>query len=499
MKNNNYLELKKQFETITQLKSILTIAQWDFSTYMPNGAFKNKKQEIASLSSLIYNLESSGEVVSLIRKVSLDSKNLDTWQLANLNLIRKIHERSKVIDSSLQKKYVEASAECEFIWRKARLNNDFKSLQPYLDNVFNVTRKIASIKSEKFNIPKYEILLDQFDSNRKESELDKIFQHTKNHLPQLISRIVKKQKNRKTIPLSKPIDIQIQQQISVRIAQIIGFDLDRGRIDQSVHPFSTGRNDDVRITTKYDSVNILDNIFTILHEVGHGLYLQNLPYKYRNQPVGDFQSMSFHESQSLFMETQTGTSKAFLELLSKLLHDEFNIRGNEYSVENLYNLKTTVKPGLIRIEADEATYPMHVIMRYEIEKSIINDKISAKDLPELWRQKTNEYLGILPDSDRNGCMQDIHWVSGLFGYFPTYYIGAIISSMLKKGMARQDLNIDIAIRNRDFKSINTYLNQNLRQHGSALESGQLLELSTGYKDINVDVFLNYIKTKYIDN
>jgi carboxypeptidase Taq len=196
--------------------------------------------------------------------------------------------------------------------------------------------------------------------------------------------------------------------------------------------------------------------------------------------------MSFHESQSLFMEMQIGTSKAFLELLSKLLHDEFNIRGNEYSAENLYNLKTTVKPGLIRIEADEATYPMHVIMRYEIEKSIINDKISAKDLPELWRQKTNEYLGILPDSDRNGCMQDIHWVSGLFGYFPTYYMGAIISSMLIKGMAKQDLNIDTAIRGGDFESINAYLNQNLRQHGSALESDQLLELSTGHKDINVD-------------
>jgi carboxypeptidase Taq len=499
MKNNNYFKLEQKFETITGLKNILTIAQWDCSTYMPDGASKNKNKELATLSSLISSLESSPEVGSLIHEISLDSKELDIWQLSNLDLIRNKYEHSKAIDISLQKKYVEASAECEFIWRKCRLNNDFKKLEPYLDKVMDLSRQIASIKSAKFNTPKYEILLDQFDPNRRESELDKIFQHTKSHLPEIISKIMEKQQNRKIIPLSKTVDIKTQKEIAIRIAQIIGFDFDRGRIDQSVHPFSTGRNNDVRITTKYDSVNILDNIYNILHEAGHGLYLQNLPYKYRNQPVGDYQNMSFHESQSLLMEMQIGTSKAFLELLSKLLYDEFNIRGNEYSAENLYNLKTTVKPGVIRIEADETTYPMHVIMRYEIEKSIINEKISAKDLPELWNKKIKEYLGISPDSNKDGCMQDIHWVSGLFGYFPTYYMGAIISSMLIKGMAKQDLNIDTAIRDRDFESINAYLNQNLRQHGSALENDQLLELSTGYNNINVDVFLNYLKTKYIDN
>ncbi|MFK7973893.1 MAG: carboxypeptidase M32 [Rickettsiaceae bacterium] len=497
--SNKYLELENQFEIITQLKNILTIAQWDFSTYMPNGASQNKKQEIASLASLIANLESSDEIISLINKIVPYSTKLDEWQSANINLIKTRYEHSSVIDQSLQKQYVEVSAECEFIWRTARINNDFKTLEPYLDKVFDITRKLASIKSEKFNIPKYEILLDQFDSNRLEKELNQVFEETTRQLPQLINKITDKQKNRKTIPLSKPIDLQTQKQISTRLAKLIGLDLERSRIDQSVHPFCTGRNDDVRITTKYDSINILDNIFNILHEAGHGLYLQNLPYKYINQPVGDFHSMSFHESQSLFMEMQIGTSKAFLELLSKLLHDEFNIRGNEYSAENLYNLKTTVNPCLIRIDADEVTYPMHIIIRYEIEQAIINEAIPAKDLPALWREKTTKYLGITPDNDKNGCMQDIHWVSGLFGYFPTYYIGAIISSMLASNMTEKGININTAIKCSDFQSINTYLNKNLREYGASLTSSKLLECSTGCTELNVNTFFNYLTTKYLND
>ena len=254
MKNNNYFKLEQKFETITGLKNILTIAQWDCSTYMPDGASKNKNKELATLSSLISSLESSPEVGSLIHEISLDSNDLDAWQLSNLNLIRKKHEYSQVIDLSLQKKYVEAAGQCEFIWRECRPNNDFKKLAPYLDKVIDLTHQITSIKSEKFNTPKYEILLDQFDSTRKEKELDKIFERTKSRLPGIISQITKKQQDRKIIPLSKPVNIKTQKEIAIKIAKIIGFDLDRGCIDQSIHPFSTGRNNDVRITTKYDSV-----------------------------------------------------------------------------------------------------------------------------------------------------------------------------------------------------------------------------------------------------
>ena len=335
MKNNYYSDLEKRVTKITQLRNILVIAQWDFSTYLPYSAAESKGKEIAALSSFISTLETDDEIELLINKSFQKSEYLDKWQLQNLNLIAKTYRHGKAIDQSLQREYIEASTKCEFIWREARLKNDFKKLEPYLDNVFNIIREIASIKSKKFNKPKYESLLDQFDPDRKEDELNKIFQHTKKHLPSLISQILEKQKDYKIIPLSKSIDVKTQEKISTRIAETIGFDFKKGRIDQSVHPFSTGRNDDVRITTKYDEVNILDNIYSVLHEAGHGLYLQNLPYKYKNQPVGDFQGMAFHESQSLFMEKQIGINKYFLEFLSKLLHDEFDIKGNEYSAENL--------------------------------------------------------------------------------------------------------------------------------------------------------------------
>ena len=227
-------------------------------------------------------------------------------------------------------------------------------------------------------------------------------------------------------------------------------------------------------------------------ETGHALYQQNLPAKYRNQTVGGPKGMSFYESQSLIMENQVGTSRSFMEYLAKMLKDEFSFSGPEYSADNLYKLVTWVKPSFIRVDADEATYPLHVILRFEIEGNL-----RAFELPELWNSKMQEYLVIVPDSDADGCMQDLDWPSGYLGYFSSYTNGAIIASMLMKKVKETNSSIDVEIAKGSFKSLNQYLTENLRGYGYSKNSADLLEASTGHNMIQPTIFTDYLRAKYL--
>jgi carboxypeptidase Taq len=231
--------------------------------------------------------------------------------------------------------------------------------------------------------------------------------------------------------------------------------------------------------------------------VGHGLYQQNLPQAYRDQPVGGPQGMAFHESQSIIMERQACTSIAFVDFLAALLRDDFGFKGKEYEAENLYKLLTRVAPSLVRVGADEVTYPLHVILRFEIEEALIEGSIKANDLPELWNTKMQAYLGIIPQTDDVGCMQDIHWPSGQLGYFPAYANGAIIASMLIQAAQKEYPTIDVALREGNFNDLNNFLTENLRKFGSMKSSSDLLADSTGHTKIQPTMFLAYLKKKYL--
>jgi carboxypeptidase Taq len=377
------------------------------------------------------------------------------------------------------------------------MENDWKKLEPYIDKVFASVRKIAKLKADKFGIAQYDILVDSFDPERKSSEIEEVFNNLKDNLPDLIQKIVKKQSPEKVIPLREKIDENTQREIGLRVMRAMGFDMDRGRLDKSVHPFCGGTNDDVRLTTRYDESNFLSSLLGVIHEAGHGLYQQNLPANYLDQPVGNAKGMAFHESQSLIMEKQAGKTPEFMQFLARILRDEFKIKGEEYSAENLYLLMTRVEPSLIRVDADEATYPLHVIIRFEIEKAIIDGSLKTKDLPEYWNKKMEQYLGIIPDSDKDGCMQDIHWPSGWFGYFPSYTNGAIIASMLMKAAREKHPEINGQLASGSFTGLNEYLNKNLRNYGSVKNSASLLKISTGHSKINPEIFTDYLKSKYL--
>ena len=496
MNRKNYSLLAEHMQKITQLSNISNIIGWDYATNMPPKAADSRGGEMATIAAVIHETFVSERTADLIGEAKLEMNSLDDWQKANLNLIENDYLKEKVIDKDLQIRSTIASNKCEFAWRQARAQNDFASLKPMLEEVVEITKEIALAKASLMNVQPYEALVDMYDPNRSIEEINQVCLALKNNLPNLINEISEKQKSESVIALKDKISIDLQTIICKDMILKMGLTQEESRLDQSTHPFCGGTSSDIRMTTRYNEHNFLTSLYGAIHEAGHGLYQANLPHEYIYQPIGRANGTSFHESQSLIMEMQAGTSKEFCNYLAKILKDNYGIKGPEYEADNIYKLLTRVNPSFIRVDADEATYPMHVIVRYEIEKALIEGDIKVADLPSIWADKMKHYLGIVPDSDQKGVLQDIHWPSGSFGYFPSYSLGAIIASMLMKQITNSS-NAKHELEQGNFGSINKYLNENFRNYGSYLTSSDLLKKSTGEDKINPEIFLNYLKSKYL--
>ena len=493
----NYLLLEKEIEEINQISNVVDILSWDIAVNMPIGSAESRTNEMSLLSSIIHSRLKSNKINDLINAADAEISQLNIWQIANLREIKRKTRYISCISDNLQKQYISAATKSELVWREARKDNDFNKLKPYLREVLGCVQELSEAKASLLNCTKYDALLDEYDPARKTEDLKQIFASLKTVLPDLIKQVVDKQKVETVLPIS---DVPIEQQklIGRRIMEIMGFDFTRGRIDDSTHPFCGGTTFDIRITNRYKTGDFISGIMGVVHETGHALYEQNLPANYKNQLVGKAKGMAIHESQSLLMEMQIGRSKEFCEFLSKLLNNEFGFKGEEYSADNLYKLNTRVKPSLIRVDADEVTYPMHVTLRFEIEELLINQELTLDDIPDFWNKKMQEYLGVLPNTNSEGCLQDIHWPSGWFGYFPAYTCGAIIASMLMKAARESVANIETDITYGNFNSINEFLNNRVRNYGSLKTPDDLIKEATGENKINPEIFLNYLKQKYLN-
>ena len=493
----HYSKLEKLLVPITHLKNLLSIAKWDKATMLASGSAASRQREIASATAIAHKMLTASAVGECVTGALQEVDALDEWQRANLNMIKKAHEEALCIPATLKEEYSVATGTCEFAWRTARKNNDFKALIPHLDRVFDLARRIGKLKAERFGQKPYDALLDVYNPDFTSQSIKEVYAVLKKALPGLIQTIMDRQASEKIIPLTEKIDDATQRALSLKILEKMDFSLEHGRLDESAHPFCDGSNDDVRLTTRYEEDNFLSAVTSTIHEAGHGLYQQNLPKAYRDQPVGGPKGLTFHESQSIIMERQAGISKPFVAFLAALLRDDFGFKGAAYTAQNLYKLLTRVTPSLVRIDADEVTYPLHVILRFEIEEAIIEGSVNAKDLPALWNKKIKTYLGITPDKDANGCMQDIHWHIGSLGYFPAYTNGAMIASMLMKAARAKYPGIDTELSTGSFKSLNDYLNTHLRQFGSIKPSTDLLAGATGYTDVQPTIFIDYLKEKYL--
>jgi len=339
-----------------------------------------------------------------------------------------------------------------------------------------------------------------YEPGQSSAAIDLIFSEVVEFLPDFIQQVVEKQKTDTVIYPKGAFPVEAQRKLGLTLMEAIGFDFEHGRLDVSHHPFCGGVAEDVRITTRYSENNFGESLMGVLHETGHAKYEQGLPKDWLNQPVGSARGMGIHESQSLFQEMQIARGQPFLQfaapIIKKLLANE---KSEEqcWSADNLYQLNNRVKPDYIRVNADEVTYPMHVILRYEIEKSLINQQLSVNDLPEIWNEKMQQYLGISTAGNyKDGCMQDIHWTDGSLGYFPTYTLGAMNAAQLYQAANNELPNLTQQLANGQFDALNQWQKENIWSKGSFYSIDDLMTHATGEK-LNTQYYINHLKQRFL--
>ncbi|TGD73900.1 carboxypeptidase M32 [Mangrovimicrobium sediminis] len=475
-----YQQLEDTRKRIAALNNALGILHWDQETMMPEGAAPARAEVLAELQLMVHELQTDAALPDLLDAAEATSNTLDDWQRANLREMRHRYLHANAVPGDLVQHIVRARSESQMTWRRARPDNDFAALAPKLDALFQLKREEAAIKSEVLGVTPYEALLDEFDPGRREAHIDAIFDDLGAYLPPTIARIRERQAAAPA-PLvpAGPFPLAAQEALSREIMQVLDFPFDRGRLDTAAHPFSGGAEGDVRITTRYSEADFVQSLMAVIHETGHALYEDGLPEAWRGQPVGESRGMTLHESQSLLLEMQAARSEEFLRFLAPLVRQVLGGNGAAWEPDNLVRLYRKVEPGLIRVFADEVTYPLHVILRYRLEKAIVSGDIATGDLPGAWNDAMQELLGICPPDDRDGVMQDIHWPEGILGYFPTYSLGAMTAAQLFATATRGEPGILPGLAKGDFKPLYRWLDTNIRSRGCLYTPDELIEQASG--------------------
>ena len=491
-----YQQLEARFARRGTLQEALSVLGWDYSAMMPSGGAKARAEQMSTLEVLTHEILTAAELPDLFDEAQ-GQNELDSWQRANLKEMRRDWLHATAVPARLVEQMSKASVECEMAWREARPANDFAGILPKLEIVLNLTREVAAAKAAKLDKPLYDALLDAYEPDGSAAEIDRQFAALSAFLPDAIGAAIDRQKSRPA-PLQPegPFPIERQKQVGLKFMAALGFDFDHGRLDVSAHPFCGGTPDDVRITTRYREDDFARAMMGVLHETGHALYERGLPVDWRRQPVGRARGMSLHESQSLLMEMQACRSREFLEFAAPLLRDTFGGTGPAWEADNLYRLNTRVERSLIRVDADEATYPAHVILRYRLERALIEDRLQLEDLPGAWNDGMRGLVGIVPPDDRDGCLQDIHWYCGLWGYFPTYTLGAMTAAQLFQAATAQEASIKPGLAKGDFAPLLAWLRKSVHNRASSVPAAELLTDATG-KPLDTDAFQRHLQNRYL--
>jgi carboxypeptidase Taq len=419
---------------------------------------------------------------------------LEGWQAANLREMRRSHRRATAMPADLIVALVRATTTAEMIWREARPRSDFAMLRPALEEVVRLTREEAAAKAAALGRAPYDALLDGYEPGIGTAEIDALFEPLAAFLPGFLERVLAHQSE--PLPLAGHFPAATQKALGERLMQALGFDFAHGRLDQSLHPFCGGVPDDIRMTARYDETDAATGLMAVLHETGHALYNAGLPADWRHQPVGKPRSVAVHESQSLLVEMQICRSRAFLAYLAPLFADSFGVSGAAFSVDNLYRQAIRVARGLIRVDADEVTYPLHVVLRYRLEKALVAGELEVADLPAAWNEGMRELLGVVPPDDRLGVLQDIHWPAGAIGYFPCYTLGAILAAQLNEAMIAAEPDLPAHIERGDFRPLLAWLRANVHEQGARYETQELIARATG-RPLELQPFLRHLETRYL--
>ncbi|HRK09321.1 MAG TPA: carboxypeptidase M32 [Pseudobdellovibrionaceae bacterium] len=490
-----YLRLEKRFTRMARLGDAQSILGWDEAVMMPAGSSAARNESLAELAQILQDLLRAPEVADDL--AAAEGEALSEWQRANVREMRRRYKRATMIPADLHRQLMMACMECEQAWRRLRGENNWKDFAPLLDKVLQLSREELKILAADQKLSLYDAALEHFSPGLRTEVVDRIFGELRGFLPDLTREILQRQQTHQKIEGEFPVEAQ--KTLAKHFMQRLGFSFENGRLDESHHPFCGGTQRDVRITTRYNTSEFLSSLMGVLHETGHALYEMNLPLDWYGQPVGQSCGMAIHESQSLFMEMQVCRSREFVELIAPEVQRSFaaHTRHREaLDVDNLTRVVQHVERGYIRVDADEVTYPSHIILRYELERGLVEGSIQVNELPGLWNEKMQSLLGLSTlGRDNDGCMQDVHWPGGAFGYFPAYTFGAIIAAQLFSALQTDLPQVRERIRQGEFAEIQAWLRAKIWSQGSRLDTLALVQQAAG--PLSVAPFRRHLEARYL--
>ena len=493
-----YEQLEQEFRRLHAFRGALSLLRWDAAVMMPRGSADVRGEQLAALETEHHALLTTPKVARLLERAEAGASQLEDWPLANLREMRRQRDHAIATPPSLISRLAKATARAEVFWVEAKKANDFKLLAPHLEEVVHLVRDKAALLGQARGLAPYDALVDGFTPGISVADIDTIFKALSRKLPGLINQAIEVQAAHPPTPLAGKFSVARQRSLAVDVLKALGFPFDRGRLDESEHPFTEGVPGDMRVTTRIDPDDIFSGLLGALHETGHAMYDLGLPQEWRDQPVGRDRGMALEESQSLLVEMTVCRSRSFVRYVQPLLARHFGVSGPEWDIENVYAHLNRVKRGLIRVDADELTYPLHIMLRYEIEKQLLSGELAVRDLPEAWNAGMEQRLGIRPANDMEGCLQDIHWAVGSFGYFPSYALGAVIAAQLYESLRTDVPALDEQLARGEFSGLLDWLRTNVYGLGSKMLVQDLLKGATG-KPLSATSFIRYVEAKYLES
>ncbi len=499
--NKIYDKICKTLKSKALFNSCLQLLEWDQETNMPENGIKIKSEQNKLLSEIIHKTTTTKKYASQLNQLididngTLKANNLSEEEKKSIREIRRDYVHENKLTTSFVKKFSETTTHSLQAWKEAKKIDNFKIFQPHLQKIVDLNRKKADLLG--YNSHPYDALIDLYEPEVTTLQLNEIFLDLKTNLIPLIKKIKIKQQNENDSVLKGVFPIDKQIQLSTQLISNIGLSVKNYNLSQAAHPFCVGISPkDIRITTHYHEDNAIKSFLSTLHECGHGLYEHNLPEQHFGTPLSQAASYGIHESQSRIWETCIGHSREFWEYYFPKFQDIFKSSLEHVTTEQFYRAVNFVKSSTIRIFADEVTYNLHIILRYEIEKGLIDGSIQVKNIPDIWRAKMSDYLDIIPKNNKEGCLQDIHWSLGCIGYFPSYTLGNLFAGSLYENLIKTHMNYNIRISKGDFSFINIFLKEKVHKFGRQYLPIELIEKATN-TTFSSKPYLSYLKSKYI--
>lgn len=473
-------QLKRHLSEIGHLHRAIAVLDWDQQTYMPPGGAQARAEQIGYLSGLAHARFTSDDTRRLLEAAEQETAGADpdSDEARLVANARRDFDHAVRIPADLAAELAEHTSASQLVWRTARQKQDFSLFAPALARTLDLVRRIADLLG--YPDEPYDALLDEYEPGTRTADVVAVFERLKPALVDLVRERCAGADPEPANPFRGSFPAGDQHRLTLRVVEAIGYDLSRGRQDTAAHPFCTNfSRDDVRITTRFDESRPDYALYSSMHEAGHALYEQGIPAEYDNTPLGGAASMGFHESQSRMWENFVGRSRSFIEWIWPLLLEAFPASLDGWNAERFHSEVNRVQPSLIRVEADEVTYNLHILLRFELERELLNGRLRVEQLPGEWNQRMEAYLGIVPPNDGDGVLQDIHWSAALIGYFPTYTLGNLIAGQLWHCIQQAIPNLQAQIARGEFAPLLQWLRENVHRYGRKYRPAELLQRVTG--------------------